>query len=60
MRDDLKRRALTSPARFQITLALLLFLPAWSLTFWQGWLYWFLFAAACLVLTAISCAMIPR
>lgn len=49
--DDLKRRVLISLARFQIALALLLFLPAWSLTWWQGWLYWFLFGAACLVLT---------
>ena len=49
--DDLKRRALTAIARFQITLALLLFLPAWSLTWWQGWLYWFVMGAACLVLT---------
>jgi protein-S-isoprenylcysteine O-methyltransferase Ste14 len=49
--NDLKRRVLISLARFQIALALLLFLPAWSLTWWQGWLYWFLFGAACLVLT---------
>jgi hypothetical protein len=26
-------------------------LPAWSLTYWQGWLYWFLFGAACVSLT---------
>ena len=49
--DDLRRRALIWLARFQITLALLLFLPAWSLAYWQGWLYWLLFGAACLVIT---------
>src|ERR1044072_1325508 len=49
--EDLRRRVLISLARFQIALALLLFLPAWSLTWWQGWLYWFLFGAACLALT---------
>ena len=46
-----QRRAFAGLARFQIALALLLFLSAWSLTWWQGWLYWLLFAAACLVLT---------
>jgi protein-S-isoprenylcysteine O-methyltransferase Ste14 len=45
--DDLTRRALTGLARFQIALAAMIFLPAWSLTYWQGWLYWFLFGAAC-------------
>lgn len=49
--DDLKRQALTGLARFQITLALLLFLTAWSLTWWQGWLYWFVMGASCVVLT---------
>ena len=49
--DELKRRAFAGLARFQIALALLLFLSAWSPTWWQGWLYWLLFGAACLVLT---------
>ena len=49
--DDLKRQALVGLARFQVALAIMLFLPAWSLTWWQGWLYWFLLGAACLILT---------
>jgi protein-S-isoprenylcysteine O-methyltransferase Ste14 len=49
--DDLSKRALTGLARFQVALALIIFLPAWSLTYWQGWLYWFLFGAACFALT---------
>lgn len=49
--DDLKRRALLAIARFQVTLALLLFLPAWSLAWWQGWLYWLVMGASCVVLT---------
>jgi protein-S-isoprenylcysteine O-methyltransferase Ste14 len=49
--DDLSKRALTGLARFQLALALIIFLPAWSLTYWQGWLYWFLFGAACFALT---------
>jgi protein-S-isoprenylcysteine O-methyltransferase Ste14 len=49
--NDLSKRALKGLARFQIALALIILLPAWSLTYWQGWLYWFLFGAACFALT---------
>ena len=49
--DDLQRPALIGLAKFQIALAALIFLPAWSLAYWQGWLYWFLFGAACFALT---------
>ncbi|MGB9365216.1 MAG: isoprenylcysteine carboxylmethyltransferase family protein [Xanthobacteraceae bacterium] len=49
--DDLSTRALKGLARFQVALALIIFLPAWSLTYWQGWLYWFLFGTACFALT---------
>ena len=38
-------------ARFQITLALLIFVPAWSLTYWQGWLVWALFLICCGAIT---------
>jgi protein-S-isoprenylcysteine O-methyltransferase Ste14 len=48
--DDLRRRALIGLARFQVALALIIFLPAWSL-YWQGLLYWLLFGAACLAIT---------
>jgi protein-S-isoprenylcysteine O-methyltransferase Ste14 len=49
--DDLTRRALTGLARFQLALALIIFLPAWSLTYWQGLVYWAVFGAACFGLT---------
>jgi len=49
--DDLAKRALTGLARFQIALALMIVLPAWSLTYWQGWLYWLLFGASCVLIT---------
>jgi protein-S-isoprenylcysteine O-methyltransferase Ste14 len=49
--DDLSKRALKALARFQIALALVIFLPARSLSYWQGWLYWFLFGTACFALT---------
>jgi len=49
--DDLGRRAFAGLAKFQIALALLIFLPAWSLTYWQGWLYWLVFGAASVAVT---------
>jgi protein-S-isoprenylcysteine O-methyltransferase Ste14 len=49
--DDLAKRAFGGFARFQIALALMIFLPAWSLHYWQGWLYWLLFGGACVVIT---------
>jgi protein-S-isoprenylcysteine O-methyltransferase Ste14 len=51
MNDDLTKRAFAGFARFQIALALMIFLPAWSLHYWQGWLYWLLFGAACVLIT---------
>ena len=49
--SDLAKRAFAGFARFQIALALMIFLPAWSPRYWQGWLYWLLFGASCLVIT---------
>ena len=37
--------------RFQITLAVLIFVPAWSLAYWQGWLVWSLFLICCVAIT---------
>src|SRR4051794_11322151 len=48
---DLNRRAISGLARFQIGLALIIFLPAWSVTYWEGLVYWLLFGAACLTIT---------
>src|ERR1700754_121748 len=49
--DDLARLAYSKLARFQIALALLIFLPAWSLAYWQGWLVWSLFLVCCVAIT---------
>jgi len=49
--DALRKKALTGCIKFQLTLALFLFLPAWSLRFWEAWLYWLLFSASALILT---------
>ena len=49
--DNLAKRAVIGVLRFQLVLAALIFVPAWSLTYWQGWLYWFILLAANLVIT---------
>ena len=49
--DDLGKRAFIGLLRFQIALAVMIFLPAWSLNYWQGWLYWLLFGASLVVIT---------
>jgi len=49
--NDLSKRALVALTRFQVALALIIFLPARSIAYWQGWLYWFVFGAACFALT---------
>jgi protein-S-isoprenylcysteine O-methyltransferase Ste14 len=41
--SNLSRRALSGFVNFQVFLGFVLFLPAWSLDFWQAWLYWALF-----------------
>jgi protein-S-isoprenylcysteine O-methyltransferase Ste14 len=48
--DDLTKRTLSGLAKFQLFLALVIFLPAWSLRYWQGWLYWLIFGLACFAL----------
>src|SRR5215469_1517544 len=47
----LSRNTLTRLMLFQIFLAFLLFLPAWSLHFWQAWLFWSIFTAAQFAIT---------
>jgi protein-S-isoprenylcysteine O-methyltransferase Ste14 len=47
----LARLALGGVARFQAVLAVLIFLPAWSVRFFEGWLYWLVFFACALALT---------
>src|SRR5258705_3412221 len=49
--DALWKKALTGCIKLQLILALLLFLPAWSLRFWEAWLYWLLFSASAWILT---------
>jgi protein-S-isoprenylcysteine O-methyltransferase Ste14 len=47
----LAKRALRGLLRFLLFMAVLLFLPAWSLRFWQAWLYLGVFGISCLGIT---------
>jgi protein-S-isoprenylcysteine O-methyltransferase Ste14 len=49
--ENLGKRAVTGVLRFQLVLAALIFVPAWSLTYWQGWLYWSILLVAHLAIT---------
>src|SRR5690348_7560945 len=49
--SDLSKRAALGLVRLQLSLGLLLFLPAWSLDFWQAWIYCILFFGAVLFIT---------
>jgi protein-S-isoprenylcysteine O-methyltransferase Ste14 len=49
--DDLARTAYRKLAKFQIALAVVIFAPAWSLAYWQGWITWALFLLCCVAIT---------
>jgi protein-S-isoprenylcysteine O-methyltransferase Ste14 len=43
---ELRREALRALIQFDLFVALIIFLAAWSLRFWQGWLFWIVFSAS--------------
>lgn len=49
--DKLRRQSLRGLALFTLALGIVLFLPAWSLRFWQGWLYLAVFCGCCVAMT---------
>ena len=50
--QDLNKKAFAGLARLFITLAALLFLPAWTLRYWQAWIFLVAFFIPVLVITA--------
>jgi protein-S-isoprenylcysteine O-methyltransferase Ste14 len=48
---DLNKKALGGLVRFLIVLAISLFLPAWTLDYWQAWLFLAVFLASTLAIT---------
>jgi protein-S-isoprenylcysteine O-methyltransferase Ste14 len=49
--EKLRRRALRGLAKLMLAMSVILFLPAWSLRFWQGWLYLAVFGGCCVATT---------
>lgn len=48
---SLNKRAIFGLTQFIVLLAVLLCLSSWSLHYWQGWIFWFVFSAAVTVIT---------
>ncbi|HKE46912.1 MAG TPA: isoprenylcysteine carboxylmethyltransferase family protein [Rhodanobacteraceae bacterium] len=49
--NALSKKTLTSWARMQLALLAMLLIPAWTLAYWQAWLYWALTSAASLLMS---------
>src|SRR5262245_38944144 len=49
--SDLARRALRGSIKSHIALAALIFIPAWSVNYWQGWLCWLVLLVCTLPVT---------
>jgi protein-S-isoprenylcysteine O-methyltransferase Ste14 len=50
--ENLGQQAFTGAAKFLAAIALLIFLPAWTIYYWQAWLYLAVFGLATLLQTA--------
>ena len=44
--SEVRKKALEGQGKGMIGLLLLLMLPAWSLSYWQAWVYWLIFSVA--------------
>jgi len=49
--NDLTKRAWSGLLSLLLAIGALMFLPAWSLAFWQGWVYWLVFSGSVLLIT---------
>jgi cell division protein FtsW (lipid II flippase) len=49
--QGLTKKALTGLIWLQISIALMLFLHAWTVRFWEEWIYWLLFSVLSVVVT---------
>ena len=49
---SITKQAVLGLTALAVVMWLALFLPAWTLSYWQGWLYWLVFTASISVITA--------
>jgi protein-S-isoprenylcysteine O-methyltransferase Ste14 len=57
---DLGRRAFSGVAIMLGVLAIILSVSSWSLTFWQGWVYWLVFAVCVILITTYLLIYDPK
>jgi protein-S-isoprenylcysteine O-methyltransferase Ste14 len=57
---DFNKQALAGLLRFLIGLALLLFLPAWTLRYWQAWIFLSVFSSSVLAITVYLMEKDPK
>src|SRR5579872_6866713 len=57
---SLARKSLIGLIELQTAMALLLFVPAGSVRFWEGWIYWILFSLAVTAITLYFLKHDPR
>lgn len=48
---SLRKRTFAGLAQFLVALGAMLFLPAWSLRYWEGWVFWFEFSVLITLIT---------
>lgn len=60
MNKSLARRTLEGLAQFTLAMAALIFVPAWTLRYWQAWLFLAIFCGACLAASFYFLARDPR
>jgi hypothetical protein len=49
---SITKQAVLGLTALAVVMWLALFLPAWTLSYWQGWLYWLVFTASVSVISA--------
>jgi protein-S-isoprenylcysteine O-methyltransferase Ste14 len=58
--DNLARKAVLGFTQLIAVLGILLFAPAWTLDYWQAWVYWFVFAASSGLITTYLWKLDPK
>ena len=53
-------RALIGLSQMIVAFGVFLFVPAWSLGFWQAWLYWIVFSLCCFLITLYFLKHAPK
>lgn len=60
MENHSKLKAYTFPMVMMLVLALVIFLPAGTWKYWQGWIYWTIFSVLTLFITVYFCKRNPE